>query len=167
MVPMDTGVIVAFFTSIPTDWIILFAVATFAALDSLRSGAVRACAAAIALPMAAFLAPLVEQASFIGKFAKQLPEAWGSTLVFILLFIALFVFARRMCGLWGMGTGGPLQALLSGIALAVVLACVWVATPALQGTVWHFGAQVQALFGVAWTLWWMLGAYAALAFVRE
>lgn len=164
---MDMSAVVGFFARIPTDWIILFAVAAFGALDSLRSGSARVCAASLALPMTAFLAPLVSKASFIAPFAEQLPKTWGSTLVFVLLFIVLFVFARRMCGMWGMNTDGVIQALLAGITLSVVMVCVWIASPALQGTVWHFGATTQTVFGEAWTLWWMLGAYAALAFVRE
>lgn len=164
---MDMSAIVDFFTRIPTDWIILFAIAAFGALDTLRSGAARVCAAALAFPVTAFVAPLVTKTAFIAPFATQLPAQWGGAGIFILVFIVMFVFIRRMCGVWSMNTSGAIQALLSGIALAIIVACVWVGTEALEGVVWHFGTQVQHLFGETWSLWWMLGAYAALAFARE
>ena len=67
---------------------------------------------------------------------------------------------------YGSESGRPLQAALGGIAAAAIIIVVWMGMPVLND-LWNFGTQVQSIFGEAYRFWWLIGSYAALAFVRR
>jgi len=159
------GTITGIVTAVPLDWFILGGLLILLSLDSLRSGIGRAAALAVALPIGYLLYSLVGSAAFVstmGILASPLSQA----ITFGVLVILSYFMARRM-GLDFIdgGMGEPIQALIASAAAVVILAVIWLQIPALD-SVWTFGAQLKAIFAESFRLWWLLGAYVALAFAR-
>ena len=155
----------SFFTGLPMDRIILGVIVIVIALDSLRSGIGRAISLSIAMPMGLFLYSLADTAVLNwagGLFSTPFMQA----AVFGAIVVGMYLLVRRM-GLEYVdsGMGAPVQALLAGAAVTVVFACIWLHEPAL-GDIWTLSPQVQMVFSEAYRLWWLLGAYIALAFAR-
>jgi hypothetical protein len=148
----------------PTDWIVVGALAALIALDALRSGSARAIAVAIAAPLALVLSSTLSSAFLFVSIAPQLQSPAAQALTVGVLFVLLFFLIHRLVRSFG-ELGGPLQALVAGIAAAAVVLVVWQQVPALQ-SLWHFGPQVQLVFGATYRFWWMLLAYAGLAYIR-
>ena len=148
----------------PTDWIILGAIAAIIALDALRSGSSRAVALSLAAPLALLLTNAIPQAALLGPVSTQLTTTAAQALLFGAVFVMLFFALYRIVYSFS-ETGGVVQALLSGIAAATMLIVVWLQVPALL-SLWHFGPQVQLVFGEVYRLWWLVAALIALAFVR-
>lgn len=153
------------FSHWPTDWIILGAVATLLTLDALRSGAGREIAIAFAAPLAMLLLGFLPKAALLGAFRSSLSNGITQASVFFTLFSLIVFFVNRIVFFFT-GSGGVVSGLIAGIAATAVLTTVWLQIPALQG-LYHFGPQVQAIFGEAYRFWWLLVAYAGLAFVRS
>ena len=148
----------------PTDWIVLGAIAALIALDALRSGSARAAALSIALPLTTLLTSLLPSAFLVGSFSAQTSPS-VQAIIYNVLLVALFLFLHRIVYSFS-DAGGVLTALFSGIAAAVVLAVTWLQVP-LFDSLWHVGPSMQAVFGEAYRFWWLLVAYAGLAFVRS
>ena len=151
------------FESVPLDYFFLGGFALLVALDALRSGTGRAAAIAVALPAAAMLFAYAPDAPVLGgALSSPLVEAG-----FFLLFAIVMYFAMRRMGLEFLsnGMGQPLSAALAGVATTVIVAVIWMHIPALQ-EFWDFGPPLQAIFAEQFRLFWLLGAFAALAFVR-
>lgn len=157
--------IIGFFTSVPIDGFILGGILVFVGLDALRSGIGRACALAVALPVALFLHSLFDSTVFFGSM-DFFSTSTGSVGVFAALLVASYILMRRIgLNFVDGGMGQPVQALLAGAAVTVIFAVVWLQLPLLD-SLWHFDTHVSALFAEAYRLLWLLGAYAALAFAR-
>ena len=152
------------FTNWPTDWIVIGAVAMLIALDSLRSGRARASALALSLPATLLITSALPHAAFLGTLGATTSSVM-QVVVFTGIFIAMYISAYRMIFSFSDG-GGVIQSLVAGIAAAIILTVVWLLVPALH-SIWHFGPQVQAVFGEAYRFWWLLASFAALAFVRS
>ena len=159
------GNIAGFIQAVPIDWFILGGILVLVGLDTLRCGIGRACALAVALPLALFLHSLIDSAAFLGG-VGFFASSTGSVGVFAALLIASYILVRRM-GLDYIdgGMGQPVQALLAGAAVTAIFAVVWLQLP-LFDSLWHFDTQVSAIFAEQFRLFWLLGAYAALAFAR-
>ncbi len=153
------------FSAMPMDWLILGGLVILIALDSLRSGIGRALTIVLALPLAYFLFTLVP-ASVIGG-GELLASPASQAGMFGVLFVAMFFLVRRM-GLDYMdsGAGEPLQALISGGAVAVIVACIWLQVPVLSDF-WALSDQLSAVFDESFRLFWLAGSYGALAFARS
>lgn len=161
---MDIHAVLSIFQHIPLDWIaiaIFFALATF---DALRSGVTRAAALTLALPITALLIDYMPNTAYLSVFAKQFSAPVPAAVMAAVTFVILFMLINRMTDSFG-DSGHILQAVLAGAALTAVVLVVWLEIPALT-TVYHFGSQVQAVFGAAYRLWWLLAAYITLAYVR-
>ena len=163
---MNIDAVTGMFTGIPIDWIILGALVVLIALDSLRSGIGRACAIALALPLAFVLYSQFQKAFFVSQieilFTNQLAQAG----VFILLSLAAYILVRRMASDYiDSGTGEPIQALLAGGAATIVCIVIYLQVPVFD-SLWHLSDRVQAVFSESYRLWWLLGAYIGLAFAR-
>ncbi len=150
----------------PTDWIIIGAIAVFIALDTLRSGGTRASALALALPVGLFTLDALPRALFIGSVSKQFSTPVLQAVLFGIVFVALYVLIYRIIGFYSTSTGAPIEALLTGLAATAILMVVWLQVPALN-SLWHFGSQVQAVFGESYRFWWLAASYLALAFARS
>ena len=163
---MSLQAISDFFLRIPTDWIVLFAVAVFVAFDVLRSGTSRAVALAFALPLATILSQSITGSKFLGPVTAQFSSPLLQAALFLIILIALFILVNRITSRFGEGSSQPIQALLSGLAVAAIGAVIWTQVPALD-SIWHFGQTTQLIFGEAYRFWWLIVAYIALAFVRN
>jgi hypothetical protein len=162
---MGLGNIQEFFGSLPLDWIVLSVIVIVVALDSLRSGIGRALAVSVALPLTYLLFTLADSA-FLTWAQGLFSTPFMQVAVFAALFVAVYVLVRRM-GLdyVDSGMGEPVQAILAGVATAVVFVCIWLQEPVL-GNLWQMSGQIVTAFSEQFRLWWLLGAYAALAFAR-
>jgi len=147
------------------DWILIGVLVVVIALDAMRSGSARAGSIAIAAPLALLLSGAVSQAAFIGSVVGQFSGASAQALLFGAIFIVTFLFVNRIVDSFS-GSGGLVQATFAGIAATAVLLVVWLQVPGLQ-SLWHFGPQIQMIFGEAYRFWWLIVAYAALAVVRS
>lgn len=147
-----------------TDWIVLGVFAAIVAFDAYRSGSGRAIALALAFPLTLYLMTALSGAAILGPLTKQFASGTAQSILFALLCVALFLAVYRMT--FRYGNGGIVQALLSAIALTAVVAVVWLQVPGLIA-LWHFGPQIQAVFGDTYRFWWIAGAYSALAFTRS
>lgn len=149
----------------PIDWILIGACAAFIALDAVRSGSARAAALALALPATLLFLDALPHATLPEMVLKQLSTHAGQLIVFAVLFALLYIAIHRM--IFGFSGGGEvIQALITGLAATIVLVVVWLQVPALD-SLWHFGPQVQAVFAESYRFWWLIVAYAALAFARN
>jgi hypothetical protein len=149
----------------PTDWIILGAAAALIALDALRSGPSRAVTLALVAPAAFFFQSLLPNAAYLGSATSGFQFAHKELVIFVIVFVLLYIVIHRMVFSFS-DTAGPFPALIAGIAGAIVLIITWQQVPALD-SLWHFGAQVQAVFAESYRFWWLLVAYAGLAFARS
>ena len=149
----------------PTDWIIIGALATFIALDSLRSGTARAAAIMLSLPGALLVTKALPDAVFLGPLADQLTAPFVQAAIFMVIAVLLYLVAHRAIFAFSDG-GGVVQSGIAGVAAVIVLVVVWLQVPALE-SLWFFGDQVHAVFDEAYRFWWLVLSYAALAFVRS
>lgn len=163
---MDLHSVTGIFTGIPIDWIILGVLGVIVAIDSLRSGIGRACAMALALPVAVLLYSLVEKTAVLGTVSALSSTPMAQAITFAVIAVVCYLLVRRMALEYvESGTGEPVQALLAGAAATVVFIIAWQQVPALQ-SLWHLSPQVSAIFSESYRLIWLLGAYLALAFAR-
>lgn len=162
---MDIASFSSIFAHWPTDWILIGAFAAFAALDAMRSGPARAAALVCSLPAALLILQALPKAFLVGGLSAQFATPLAQLGIFIVLAAILYIAIHRIIFTFSHGTG-PIQALIIGLATAIVLAVVLLQISAFQ-SVWHFGDQVQAVFGAAYAFWWLLGSYIALAAVRS
>ncbi|OGG60010.1 hypothetical protein A2765_00910 [Candidatus Kaiserbacteria bacterium RIFCSPHIGHO2_01_FULL_56_24] len=163
---MDLHSVTGFFTGIPLDWIILGVLVILIALDSLRSGIGRACAIALALPVAVLLYSLVEKTAVLGTVSALSATPMAQAITFGVIAVVCYLLVRRMALEYvESGTGEPIQALLAGGATTIVFIIAWEQVPALQ-SLWHMSDRVNAIFSESYRLIWLLGAYVGLAFAR-
>ncbi len=162
---MDLSALSSITTHWPIDWILIGAFAAFAALDAIRSGPSRAAALMLSLPVALFLIDKLPKAIFIGPLAAQFTTPLAQAGLFAVVTVVLFFVIRRAIFTFSNGLP-PLQALMTGIASAIVLLVIWLQVPGLEA-VWNFGDQVRAVFSEAYRFWWLAASYIALAVVRS
>ena len=155
-----------FFASIPTDWLLIGAFAVLVTFDTLKNGARRSCTVALALPIAAFLAGALPQSEIVGPLYVQSSTPIFTVGLFAALFIATYALISRFGLSWGDDAGQALHAALAGVAATAIVITMWIATPSLDG-LWHFGSQVQNIFGEGYRFFWIFASYAVLAFVRN
>ncbi|MBI2610413.1 hypothetical protein HYW60_00540 [Candidatus Kaiserbacteria bacterium] len=154
-----------FFSAIPTDWFIIGGIVLLSAFDCVRTGVRRVSQIALAFPLSALLMQNLPKAFILGEAAAQFSTPLMQALLLGFVFAVLYVLIGRIGISWGGEEGQPIQAALAGVASAGIVTTMWIATPALD-SLWHFGPQVQEIFGEAYRFWWLLGSLAALAYVR-
>ena len=163
---MNLSALSNIFTHIPTDWMIIAVFAILVAFDSLRNGLGRANALAISLPMAMLLSISLPAAQLIGGAAGQLTSSVSQSILFVAVSFATYFLVRHINSQYGGNEGAIIQSLISGVATAAMVVVVWLQMSQLQ-SVWHFGPQVQVVFGEIYRFWWLIGSLIALAFVQE
>ena len=149
--------------SVTADWAVLLALCVLIALDTYRSGPGRASAIILSLPTALFLYQLLPSAAFVGSVTSVSMPVFDAFL-FLLIAGGMYLLMRRMD--MSYGAGSLMQGVMAGVAVDSALTVVWLEVPALD-SVWHFGEQVRAIFSESYRLWWLLGAFVAIAFVRS
>ena len=160
---MDLSAYTAYIPALSADWIILGVLALFLTFDALRAGPSRVTALAIALPIALTLSNAVPQTAFLGAFVAQSAPA-VQTGAFIAIALGLYIAIYRIADT-GSDSLNALQALIAGLASALVCVCVLLQLPS-DTIPWTFGDLVASLFGEAYRLYWFIGAYFALAISR-
>jgi hypothetical protein len=151
---------------IPIDWIVIVAMMLILTFDAMRSGSGRASVIAVAFPITAFLSNLLPHTFAIGGLTGSVSSPLVQAMIFILLFVAVFIFMYRIIyNLAGMSRG-LFFSFLAAISAAIVAVVMWLQVPALNA-LWHLSAPLQSIFGASYALFWLLGAYFVLAFVRS
>lgn len=163
---MDVSSVTGAFTGVPYDWFALGGFLILVALDSLRSGIGRACAIALALPMAAWLYSLVPTSVGIGAVSvlDASPNMQLATFG-VIAFITYLIVRRIALEYIESGRGEPIQAILAGGAATAVLIVVWLQLP-MTDQIWQLSPSVEAAFSEQYRLFWLMGSYIALAFAR-
>jgi hypothetical protein len=148
----------------PTDWIIVSALVILIAFDAYRSGSGRATALALALPLTLVLTNTLPAAFLLGSVTEQFSAPSAQAVIFGVVFIALFLMLYRIVySFSGGGEIGP--AFLCGMSATAVVMAVWLQVPGLQ-SLYHFGPQVESIFGELYRFWWFVAAYFMLAMAR-
>ncbi|OGG79171.1 hypothetical protein A3A39_03575 [Candidatus Kaiserbacteria bacterium RIFCSPLOWO2_01_FULL_54_13] len=163
---MNLDSLTSLFAAVPTDWMIIGSFAILAAFDCVRSGARRVCTLALALPPTVILAESLSKAEILGGITGQFSTPMLEAVLFGILLVGMYVLIARIGLSWGEEAGQTIQAALAGVALTAIVVTIWIATPALD-QLWNFGPQVQQIFGESYRFFWLLGSFAALAFVRS
>lgn len=154
------------FASLSFDWIIIAVFALIAAFDAYRSGSGRVAAFSLALPLSAFMLPLIAKTAILGGLSAQFATPVLRVVLWVIVFGILFALISRVTYSYSDASNRPIQALIAGIAASVVLVVMWLQLPMLE-ILWDFGPSVTAVFGEAYRFLWLLVAYFALAFVRS
>ncbi len=162
---MDIDAWQAIVANWPNDWIILGALAIFVSLDALRSGSARAASIALSLPAALLIVNSMPQSFFLGPLTAQFTSPIVPAIIFLVISTAVCFIVHRAMFTFSEG-GAVVQSLIIGVAAVVVLVVVWLQVPALE-SIWHFGPQVQEVFGPAYRLWWLVAAFFGLAIARS
>lgn len=150
----------------PTDWIIVLALGALLSLDALRTGSNRTSTLALSFPLAALALGELPKTAYLGPLMGQFSTPLSQSVLFAIFFVVFYILIRRIIGFWTDSRQGPVQALIAGFACAGILMAVWLQIPALV-SLWNFNALIQTIFGEGYRLWWLLGGYAALAYVRS
>ncbi len=150
---------------LPLDIVVLAAVAVAAGLDGIRGGTRRAAVFALAASLAVLLYEAAFRTAFIGSAILPLNSLLKAALfgvIFAVLFVLLYRIVPASFG------SGPVfvQGLFGGIAVALVLAVVWLHVPALTG-LYEPSLLLQSVFGTAYRAVWLLAAFVLLAIVRR
>ena len=153
-------------SSVPIDWIVIGAIALVGALASLRGGARHVSILALALPIALLLFSALQQAYVLAPILLRSSTPVVQAVALVLLSAAMYWAVSKIGVDYAGESGKPLKAALAGVALAIIVIVLWIATPALSG-LWHFSSQTSQLFGDSYRFWWLIAAYATLAYIRR
>ena len=154
-----------YFSSIPLDWIIIFAVAILLTIDSIRTGSARGVALALALPPALLINSFFYSAKFLSPLSSAISAELSQAIVFIAVMVAAYFLVRRMMSEYGHRGNSLMQAIICGVATTSLLVVIWLEVPALQ-SIWNFGTQTNVIFGDAYKFWWFIVSLFALAYAR-
>lgn len=161
---MDLSSLTHSITSFSTDWIALILLAGLFTFDALRGGSSRVAAISLALPLGALIFALLPHTAFVSTIVTS-GSPYILAGIYVALVVALFLLLYRLTDTVN-DSHGPLQALMSGVAAMIILVVVWQMVPALNA-LWNVSPYLQGIFGEAYRAFWLLGAYAALAFARS
>ena len=151
---------------VPMDWIVIAVFAIVIVVLTLRAGTRTALSLALSLPVASFALSAIPSAALVAGPIHQFSSPFVQLIVSLGAFAILFVLVYRMLR-GGFASGGQfLSALLVGIATTVI-AVVFFNDLLGANPFWHFGNQVQTVFGASYRLWWVIGSYVILAFVSR
>jgi len=145
------------------DWIILAGLVALGAFDGYQSGAARAAATGLALPIAVFIVSLMPHTVFLSLIPTTIPHI--DAIEIAIAFLLVYFLIRRITESFGTGVSGIASAILGGIGFASIVAAMWIGTQPLS-SLWNFGAPIQALFSESYRLYWVVGGLAALTFAR-
>lgn len=163
---MNLDAIINIFSSIPTDWMIVGVFALLASLEAVSSGSRRICLLALSLPTTVLLINSLHDSAVLGNIAGQFSTPMLGTILFFVALVIMYAIISKIGIAWGGEAGQSLQAALAGVAITALAVVFWIQVPALD-PIWHFGTQVQGIFGENYRFFWLIGSYASLAFVRN
>lgn len=156
------GEATALFTSMPLDIVAIAVLVIVIGFDAVKNSIGRAAALAVAFPLGVFLHSLIPHTAFL----KSVPlEGLSGAAVLFGAIILAFILARRIGLEFVSGAGGLMQGLFAGLAAVVVIIVMWIHSPLLD-SLYHLSDPVRMLFHTDYSLYWLLGAYAVIAFAR-
>ena len=156
--------VLAHIPNVPVDWMVIGLFAIFLIVVTLRMGTRVPLALALSLPLVAFIVDAIPSTALLSSLhqsSNPLVQLAIATGVFVVLYIVIF----RALGGGFMKSALPLTAILASLA-ATIIAVVFFNEILGENTVWHFGSQMQTIFGAAYRLWWLLASFLVLAFIR-
>jgi len=156
---------VALFSGWPVDWPILGLIAALLSLESFSSGSTRTSSISIAFPLTSIIFQWLPGTFLASAVMTQLTTPGAQSALFGLVFIGMYFVIHRMIFAFGSGSGDVPQSLISGIATTIIMVVFWIQTPGLK-ELWQLGPQVQLVFNESVRAWWLIGAFAALAYTR-
>ena len=151
---------------LPMDWVILALFAVVVTIITLRFGTQYAVAFSLAAPLTIFIYNALPWTAFVGSYTTHLVNPSVQGAVAGGMFVGLGILIFRMMPRNLLTGAFPIQAILSGIATAIVLVVALLQLPALQVFV-PLSPLIHTIFGPSYNIFWMLAAYAALAFSRK
>jgi|SRR5665213_2718811 len=151
---------------LPIDWIIIAVFALIVIFDAMRSGSGRASVLALAFPISVFFSDLIPHTVLLGNAIASLSTPVLKAGIFVVTFAIIYILTYRIIYTFGGTSRGLIFAILSGLSATAVTVVMWLQVPALNA-IWHFGTQVQSIFGATYAIFWILAAYLVLAFVRS
>jgi len=153
------------FAGIPGDWIVIgFALIIVIGFTMLQ-GSSYATALSLSLPISFVLFQSIDRATFIGGVVGQFSSPGAQAVLFAIITAIMLVLANQAIASFE-SSAPPVSSIICGVATIIILIVFWIQLPALE-SIWHFGLQVQSMFGEMARFWWLLGAYVALAFSRR
>ena len=162
---MNLSAVSSVFSHVPIDWILIVVFVVLIALDAMRGGLSRATALAIALPVTLLLLEFVQDTALLGNLSTILSSPVLELLFDAAALIVIFVLMYRLTDTFGSSSSSAVQSLLAAIGTVAIIVTIWIQLPILE-TVWHFGPQVQYVFGTAYRFWWMIASYIVIAAAR-
>jgi hypothetical protein len=146
------------------DIIIFFILFLVVAIDTWRSGSSRLVGLAFALPLSLLLFSTLSSAFFIGTIAGHASGVLGAC-IFGLIFLITYAASYHIIGSFSSDDGSLPKAFLTGIIGAVLVTVFWQYVPELHA-LWQGSGVFASVFGEHFRWWWIVGAYAALVYVR-
>jgi hypothetical protein len=156
---------VALFSGWPVEWPIFGLIAALLSLESFSSGSTRTSSISIAFPLTFIIFQWLPNTFLLSTIMLQLTTPAALSAVFGIIFIGMYFVIHRLLFAFGSGGGDVPQSLISGFATTVILIVFWIQTPGLK-ELWSFNSQVQLVFNESVRVWWLAGAFAALAYTR-
>ena len=101
---------------------------------------------------------------FVSKITHQLSGSLVQLVLALATFLVLFILVYRTLSGGFLRSALPVTALVASFA-ATVIVVVFLNSILGQNSIWHFGPQVQAIFGATYGLYWILVSYLALALI--
>ena len=163
---MDVASIGSSFSVVPADWIILGALVGLGALDAYRVGSARIGAIGLSLLVTTMVFNASKKAIVLGPLMNSSKLQYTEALSFAALALLLFFLMRHVTIDYSLDGLNPISSLFASAATAAVLLVVWINTPALD-SIWHFSSLLHSAFAEAYVMWWIIGALAILAYMRE
>jgi hypothetical protein len=151
---------------VPIDWIVIIAVLLLLTFDAMRSGSGRASVIAVTFPIAAFLSSLLPLTTILGSFIGLSKAPIVQAGIFLAIFLVVFVLMHRIVFNLAGISRGLLFSFLSSISATVIMSVMWMQVPALSA-LFKLNTPLPAIFGAPYALFWIIGAYLILAFVRS
>jgi hypothetical protein len=122
-------------------------------------------AQAVAIGLAAVLAPTVVYLAQQGAFVSGLASGEGAERIFLVCVFAVLVVLVNMMSRDILHMTSPLQAIMAGFGATCLVIMMWISTPAL--TEWFvFGSTVTAVFAESFRFWWLMAVFGLFAFSR-
>ena len=162
---MDFSPVSAFVTAVPFDWLIIGLTFFLITVATMILGPHYGTALSLSLPISAFLFSLMGHTTPLSEIAAQFASPVARIVMFAIILVIVCVCIYRIVSSLFSPSAYPLQALVIGFETTVSLTVFFVQQPLADLPWWHFGPQVQAIFGNAFALWWLLAAYVGFDFV--
>lgn len=151
---------------LPMDWVILGLFAVIVTIITLRVGTQYAVALSLAAPLTVFIYSALPWTAFVGGYTDRLLNPAVQAVAVGLILMAFLALIYRMMPSASAAGAFPIQAVLAGLATAIVFMVMLLQFPPLAAFI-NPSPLMHTVFGPAYNIFWLLGAYIALAVARR